>query len=118
MQHKTIALADTKAFSSFFLDYIQQKETLRSFYHRYPTPENFRDQIAEKLTSFPASSREALVATLQKQYARLKTPEPVTRNVELLADTKTFTITTGHQLNIFTGPLYFRLQDHYGHQRL
>lgn len=107
MQHKTIALADTKAFSSFFLDYIQQKKTLRSFYHRFPTPENFRDQIAEKSTSFPASSREALVATLQKQYARLKPPEPVTRNVELLADTKTFTITTGHQLNIFTGPLYF-----------
>ncbi|MFN6946877.1 MAG: bacillithiol biosynthesis cysteine-adding enzyme BshC, partial [Cytophagaceae bacterium] len=28
-------------------------------------------------------------------------------NIELLKDAKTFTVTTGHQLNLMTGPLYF-----------
>ncbi len=28
-------------------------------------------------------------------------------NIQLLKDANTFTITTGHQLNLFTGPLYF-----------
>ena len=107
MQHKQIPLADTKAFSSFFLDYIQQKETLKPFYHRFPVPENFPDQIQEKKKSFPAAHRKALVSTLQDQYKHLTPPAAVKNNIAALADAKTFTVTTGHQLNIFTGPLYF-----------
>jgi bacillithiol synthase len=107
MQHKKIPLADTKAFSPFFLDYIQQKETLRPFYHRFPHPENFKDQISEKSRSFTGAQRKILVSTLQKQYEKITLSESVSRNIANLADAKTFTVTTGHQLNIFTGPLYF-----------
>jgi len=107
MQHKKIPLADTKVFSSFFLDYLQQKEPLKPFYNRFPLPENFRDQIREKAATFPAKHREDLVATLQKQYQHLTVSEAVSLNISALADPNTFTITTGHQLNIFTGPLYF-----------
>lgn len=107
MQHKKIPLADTKVFSSFFLDYLQQKETLRPFYNRFPLPENFKDQIAEKSKSYPIGHREVLVATLQKQYQHLKVPEAASSGISALIDPKTFAVTTGHQLNIFTGPLYF-----------
>lgn len=107
MQHKKIPLADTKAFSSFFLDYINQKESLKPFYHRFPLPENFKDQIAEKSGSFSPHYRSILASSLEKQYGGLKTSQAVSSNVALLRDTNTFTITTGHQLNIFTGPLYF-----------
>jgi bacillithiol biosynthesis cysteine-adding enzyme BshC len=44
---------------------------------------------------------------LERQYSRIKPAEIVSQNIQLLKDNKTFTITTGHQLNIFTGPLYF-----------
>jgi bacillithiol biosynthesis cysteine-adding enzyme BshC len=107
MQHKKIPLADTKAFPQFFLDYIQQKETLKQFYHRFPVPENFKDQIRDKFTSFPSKNREALVSTLQRQYQHLTIPEAAAKNISALNDQKTFTVATGHQLNIFTGPLYF-----------
>ena len=107
MQHKTIPLADTKAFSSFFLDYIQQKQTLRPFYHRFPVVENFKDQIAEKSGAFPAVHRAALVSSLQKQYESLDISDAVSSNISALSNPDTFTVTTGHQLNIFTGPLYF-----------
>lgn len=107
MQHKKLPLADTKAFSTFFLDYINQKESLKPFYHRFPLPENFREQIADKSKSFPSSSREILLATLKRQYQGLETSKPVAINLASLANPNTFTITTGHQLNIFTGPLYF-----------
>ena len=106
MQHKKIPLADTKAFSSFFLDYINQKETLRPFYNRFPEPSNFKEQIADK-SSFPRHHREVLVAALLKQYRDLNAAEIVSANITSLSDPKTLTITTGHQLNIFTGPLYF-----------
>src|SRR5688572_19928905 len=106
MQLDKIALAETHAFSPFFLDYIEQKESLKPYYNRYPSLENFADQIAEK-SLFPAENREVLVATLQNQYDGFQRSARVAENILLLKNKKTFTVTTGHQLNIFTGPLYF-----------
>src|SRR5690606_27481839 len=52
--------------------------------------------------------RDALVAALKAQYGDLIASSPaVAQNIELLKNSNTFTVTTGHQLNIFTGPLYF-----------
>ena len=107
MQHRSIPFRDAHTFSNFFLDYIEQKDSLKPFYHRFPLVENFKSQIEEKAKSFPESNRKKLVSTLTKQYSKLKLSEKVKSNLELLSDKKTFTITTGHQLNIFTGPLYF-----------
>ncbi len=107
MHHITIPLADTKAFSSFFLDYIQQKETLQPFYHHYPTPENFKSQIEEKSRAFSQSHRDTLVSVLNHQYEGLSVNDAVSANISSLTSPQTLTVTTGHQLNIFTGPLYF-----------
>jgi bacillithiol biosynthesis cysteine-adding enzyme BshC len=101
-----IALAETHAFSPFFLDYIEQKESLKPYYNRFPSWENFEHQIAEK-SVFPSEHREVLVTALQKQYDGVQAPQRVSDNILLLRNKKTFTVTTGHQLNIFTGPLYF-----------
>ncbi len=102
-----MSLVDTQAFSPFFIDYIQQKETLRQFYNRFPEVNNFEDQIAEKTIAFPQSHRDALVLSLERQYQGITISDAVQKNISFLKDPKTFTITTGHQLNIFTGPLYF-----------
>src|SRR5882762_5110009 len=107
MQLHKIALADTRSFSSFFLDYISQKESLKKFYHRFPVIQDFKEQITEKSTSFPQAHRNILSKTLSKQYEGIKISEQVAENIKSLTDSKTFTVTTGHQLNIFTGPLYF-----------
>jgi bacillithiol synthase len=101
-----IDFQDTHAFSSFFLDYIQKKESLQPFYNRFPIVKNFKDQIAEK-SNFSQSIRDLLADRLTKQYGDLKITEAAKNNIHSLRDKKTFTITTGHQLNIFTGPLYF-----------
>jgi bacillithiol synthase len=107
MQLEKFPLSDTHAFNQFFLDYIEQKETLKPFYNRYPLIENFAGQIAEKKESFSSEDRAALVTALQRQYAKLKVTESVKKNIDSLKSENTFTVTTGHQLNIFTGPLYF-----------
>jgi bacillithiol biosynthesis cysteine-adding enzyme BshC len=104
---KKIALSDTKAFSPFFIDYIQQKKTLAPFYNLFPSPENFNKSLTEKATSFPDENRKVLRTVLEEQYKNLTTSERVKNNIASLSDSKTFTVTTGHQLNIFTGPLYF-----------
>ena len=106
MTTRKIDFQDTHAVSSFFLDYIQQKDSLKKFYHHFPLKENFIHQIKEK-SAFPQARRFVLVEELVKQYGDLKITESVKENIQSLKDQKTFTITTGHQLNIFTGPLYF-----------
>jgi bacillithiol biosynthesis cysteine-adding enzyme BshC len=107
MQLNKIALADTRSFSSFFLDYIQQDQNLQKFYQRFPKPENFKEQIEEKQISFSDEKRKLLVNIVTEQYKNIEISEKVKQNIASLSNSKTFTITTGHQLNIFTGPLYF-----------
>lgn len=107
MQQLRIPLQDTSIFSTFFLDYIQQKETLAPFYHRFPSLAAFKGQLEDKSKSFSPASRQILHAVLQAQYKELTLDAQVADNLAALKDKDTFTITTGHQLNIFTGPLYF-----------
>ena len=69
--------------------------------------DNFKAQIAEKSRSFKKKNREVLVASLNKQYQGFEISEATKKNINSLLSEHTFTITTGHQLNLFTGPLYF-----------
>jgi len=95
----------TNYFSSLICDYQEEHAELKPFYNRFPTLDNFSAQIEEK--QFPETNRIVLVNTLQEQYSTLTTSEATSANIALLQKQNTFTITTGHQLNLFTGPLYF-----------
>lgn len=107
MRIQKLELADTQAFSSFFLDYIHGKEALKSYYSQFPRIENFKTQIESKAKSFPQQNRNTLAEVLQEQNKGLTISALTQKNLDSLKDQNTFTITTGHQLNIFTGPLYF-----------
>ncbi len=107
MQLNKLPFPDTHFFSNFFLDYIQQKVSLKPLYNRFPLIENFKSQLTEKATSFPSTHRKTLTDALINQYKTIDVSESVKKNISSLSSTKTFTVTTGHQLNIFTGPLYF-----------
>ncbi|MBC6611064.1 bacillithiol biosynthesis cysteine-adding enzyme BshC [Hymenobacter sp. BT507] len=103
----TLSYADTGAFSKLITDYLAQHEALTPFYHRFPTMENFAAQIEEKQAAYPSEARQRLVEALRAQYTGLPIHPAVQANIDLLAKDTTFTITTGHQLNLMTGPLYF-----------
>ena len=94
-------------FSSLMNDYLDQKSNLNSLYHRFPKLENFENQILEKQKNFDNASRKTLVSVLQKQYSNVETSVLTKQNIDDLALNNTFTVTTGHQLNLFSGPLYF-----------
>lgn len=94
-------------FAKLIVDYLDEKPELNSLYNRFPKLENFKSQIAEKSQNYPKENRSILVAALQNQYNGFDISEATQHNISLLSDSKTFTVTTGHQLNLFTGPLYF-----------
>ena len=52
------------------------------------------------------SPRALLQKVLTEQNAQLENAEAVTANIKLLADDKTFTVTTGHQVCLFGGPMF------------
>ena len=102
-----ISYSETNYFSKLILDYLDKKEDLSPFYNRFPEIGNFEAQIKEKQQSFSAENRQVLVKSLQQQYEGFDVSEATLANIEALSKDTTFTITTGHQLNLFTGPLYF-----------
>jgi bacillithiol biosynthesis cysteine-adding enzyme BshC len=65
--------------------------------------ENFKKQIALK-SNFSEQSRAILYHAILNQYneAQLEAPEKLT----MLLENNCYTVCTGHQLNLFTGPLY------------
>ncbi|WP_422084048.1 bacillithiol biosynthesis cysteine-adding enzyme BshC [Ulvibacterium sp.] len=97
----------TGYFSELICDYLEEKESLRSFYHRFPNLENFRKQLEEKAKTFPPSRREVIYEALQKQYQGVNITKKTETHIRQLKEPITFTVVTGHQLNLFTGPLYF-----------
>lgn len=107
MPSDCISYQNSGYFTPLIVDYLNQKENLKPLYHRFPTLENFKSQLEEKQQNYPDAFREVLADELEKQYKGMTASDATQQNITLLKDTKTFTITTGHQLNLFTGPLYF-----------
>lgn len=105
MRVEKLPFETVQAFSKLFVDYCNNDPALAPFYGDKPTIDGFGDLI--KRRQFSQESREVLVATLKSQYESLEHHEAVDQNIDLLASNKTYTITTGHQLNLYTGPLYF-----------
>ncbi len=101
MTLNSVDLRSTRQFPELLLDYLDQKPGLEPFYNVYPTIENAQTLMNQR-ADFDAEKRKTLVSVLKQQYGRISTPP----DFSALLDAKTFTVTTGHQLNIFTGPLY------------
>lgn len=103
-----IPYRDTGYFSSLILDYINQDPKIQDYISHFPSLKAFADGMQSR-ANFPASKRELLVDTINKQYRDSKTEisDAVAENLKRLKSDSCFTVTTGHQLNILTGPLFF-----------
>jgi bacillithiol biosynthesis cysteine-adding enzyme BshC len=87
------------------VDYLKGEDKLRSFYNHPVSVDGIKAAIKER-KKYP-TDRKLLVAELEKQYANEKITTRQQSNIKLLGSANTFTITTAHQPNIFTGHLYF-----------
>jgi len=106
MKKQTLAYSKTGFFSPLMTDYLSKSKGLEFFYSNDVTLDGFKNQIKAK-AEFPQKNRDVLVDALKTQYRNVEISNLTNLHIEALKDSKTFTITTGHQLNLFTGPLYF-----------
>ncbi len=108
MNASYINYQETQDFSPTTLRYLEQDPQLSTLLSHWPTLEGFSELLRNKSVSV---DRTLLADILKEQYPRCnhfdQNDQKVQENIELLNLENTFTITTGHQLNLFTGPLYF-----------
>jgi len=95
----------TGLFSQLVRDYVEGKGTALDFVAYAPNLEGV--QKATQVRKDFGINRPLLVEVLKAQYAGMPSTNAVNDNVNALLAENTFVITTAHQPNIFTGPLYF-----------
>lgn len=107
MKVTQIPFKKTGFFSDMMIDYLDENSRLKPFYNNFPNTKGFYNQIEEKKKSFRLQNRIVLSDALHNQYKGFAISDKTQENIDLLKKQNTFTVTTGHQLNLFTGPLYF-----------
>ena len=99
----SINYSDTGFFSEHIVRYLNGDAALKPFYNLPPVIESFAKAIDFK--GKENCNRDLLVQVLLAQNKQAHANS--TNNIQRLGDKKTFTVCTGHQLCLFTGPLYF-----------
>lgn len=96
---------ETNLFDSQQANLVYDQERFLPFLNRVFSKENVIAQTKQKL--FSVEKRNLLRDELLRQYQGIEVSEAVKDNIASLKSENTYTITTGHQLSLFTGPLYF-----------
>ncbi len=105
IQTTTVPFDKIPFFSSIDVAYTNSDARLAPFY-KYKTEFSSFEQIIEDKKKDPIN-RKVLVESLKLQYNNLQTSQAVKKNIDLLLEENTFTVTTAHQPSLATGPLYF-----------
>lgn len=100
-----LPIESTGFFSAIAVDYVQQNQQLRSFYQHNVSIDGVKAAIEARKQIH--NHRQLLHSVLLEQYAGLTLSSLQQKNLTAILGENTFTVTTAHQPNIFTGPLYF-----------
>ena len=105
MNYIPVSYNDIQEFSPRDLAFINQDERLTSFISDWASIEAFGEIIKAKQKH--AIDRPLLSQVIQNQYQKVDTDKAVTDHIQVLKDSKCFTVITAHQPSLFTGPLYY-----------
>ncbi|MBV6880902.1 bacillithiol biosynthesis cysteine-adding enzyme BshC [Epilithonimonas ginsengisoli] len=101
----TIDFENINSIPKLIKDFLGKK--LDGFQNKIFDLENFKIQIADKQKSFSDEKRKVLYNTIFSQNQESQLSPKQLEFLFSLKESNTFTITTGHQLNLFTGPVFF-----------
>lgn len=109
MQVNHFELPDLGLCSPLISNYIESAPKLQPFVAQLPSAFDWKRKVQERGLLKP-KARATLVDSLLKRYQKegIDLAETqVQANLQKLKQESTYTVTTGHQLNLFTGPAYF-----------
>jgi len=97
--------AELHLLSGIMADYQKRSPLLSPFIADFPSLPALLKAADQR--QFPDQSREVLCNLLSQQYASLPQSTAVSESIHLLRQANTFTVTTGHQLCVGSGPAFF-----------
>jgi len=99
-------LQNTGVLNPLVSDYLKRVPGLSPFYTFFPDLNGLSSAIQN--ADYSALDRDSLYKVLSSQASQVNNTSVESKhNIELLKQKNTFALTTGHQLCLFTGPLYF-----------
>lgn len=106
LQTQTSAFKTSGVLNTLLNAYLEREPALEKFYNFFPDLEGFKKQMATK--PYADFNRERLSQLAEAQAKRVNnTSEATLSAIQRLSRPGAYTVTTGHQLCLFTGPLYF-----------
>jgi bacillithiol biosynthesis cysteine-adding enzyme BshC len=102
-----IPYSNAKTLPRLLYEVERKNPLLDPFYGAAATLQNFDPQITAKSAQYSMEHRTILAKCLFAQYHHLNPDISTIEQIETLKNSTTFTVTTGHQLNLMGGPLYF-----------
>jgi bacillithiol biosynthesis cysteine-adding enzyme BshC len=106
MQKSKINRLYTNYFSLLANKLTYEQKEFKGFIQEEFSIESFKNQLKIK-SNFDKKKREILHQSLLEDYTKIDLNSKTKAIIDSLLSENTFTVTTGHQLNIFTGPIYF-----------
>ncbi len=104
MQSDHLAFDEVSALSAFDKMYQKRSPLLRPFIEEWPSIQAIsRQAFAKKKQHI---DRALLVKVLTKQHHQIGSSSNLLSRIQKLESSDCFTVSTAHQLNLFTGPLY------------
>ncbi len=100
-----IAFNDIESIPQLIKDFLNYK--IEGFEDKTFSLTHFEKQIQEKKDNFSLDKRLVLHNVIKDQLSTIELSTLQEQNIENLSLPNTFTITTGHQLNLFSGPVFF-----------
>lgn len=88
-------------------DFLSEKSSLAPFHAGRYDDSLAQLRAIDRAAGYSLEQREVLVNSLRKQYGQEKVSKQTALHINQLLESNTVTVTTGHQLNLFTGPLFF-----------
>jgi bacillithiol synthase len=100
----TLPFSNTGHFNKLIQDYLDKKPFFTQLQAYSPDEKGIL--LAAQNHTYTIARRNILTTVIKKQYEGYELHGETATNIDRLVSAKTFTITTGHQLSIFGGPLY------------
>lgn len=105
MRSYSVSLSNSNWKNNLLDDYLKGSDFLKTFYQYEPKFESFNEAITDR-KKIPVD-RNLLATVLLEQNKESLFASGLADTIESLKSENTFTITTGHQLGIAGGPLFF-----------
>ncbi len=107
MKATYIPRRQTNSFTEQQLLLTENQNSLREFIGIPFSKEAFLKQIELKSENYNQDNRQILQSVLTSNYSSIENNSKSLENINKLTDKNCFTVTTGHQLSLLTGPIYF-----------